>query len=194
MTTAGILLAAGASRRFGEEDKLMASLNGAPLVSYAARALQGLDPDILIGVTRSAGVAACLEGFECVSPPEDNPLQSDSLRVGITKAQEHGATRALIVLGDMPYVAAGLLADVVALCTKTMPSATSDGQRIMPPACFPKASFLNLCELAGDRGAASLLQDLPLTSLVAVSSGLLLDIDTPGQLSDQEPPEASEVK
>ena len=39
MKTLGVLLAAGASRRFGAEDKLLAPWQGQPLVMAASRAL-----------------------------------------------------------------------------------------------------------------------------------------------------------
>ncbi|MEM1065762.1 MAG: NTP transferase domain-containing protein, partial [Pseudomonadota bacterium] len=93
MKTAGVLLAAGASRRFGAADKLLAPLNGRPLISYAARALVAAKPDVLIAISRNADVDTMLAGFDIMKPPENDPKQSDSLRAGIARAQALGAWR-----------------------------------------------------------------------------------------------------
>ncbi|MEM8581827.1 MAG: nucleotidyltransferase family protein [Pseudomonadota bacterium] len=178
MTLAGILLGAGASRRFGKKDKLLEPLRGKPLVTHAASALRDFAPDHLIGVARSASVIDQLRDFDIVSPNEDDPAQSDSLRAGVARAQDLGASRVLIVLGDMPFITLDLLREVVARSTDTRPSAATDKACALPPACFPAASFPDLMALRGDRGAAALLQDLPETHLVPVSSRLLKDIDT----------------
>ncbi|MEM9900977.1 MAG: nucleotidyltransferase family protein [Pseudomonadota bacterium] len=178
MTTAGVLLAAGRSRRFGAEDKLLAPLKGRPLVAHAVAALRAVKPEVLIGVTRSAAVSRLLAGFEIVAPLEDAPEQADSLRAGLSCAWACGAKRVLVVLGDMPFVTPALLADVLARCEETRPSAATDGFRPMPPACFPEAFFPEVLALRGDRGAARLLRNLPCEALVHVPPRTLHDIDT----------------
>ena len=182
MITAGVLLAAGASRRFGAADKLLALLHGQPLVTHAARALAAAKPDVLIAATRSEDVALLLDGFEIVHPPEDHPEHSDSLRRGIERAKASGADRAVVVLGDMPFVTPALITDVIAKTTAQTPGAATDGQRPMPPACFPAACFEDLMQQTGDRGAAQLLKELPPSALVQASNQTLRDIDTPAAL------------
>ncbi|MEM6382449.1 MAG: NTP transferase domain-containing protein [Pseudomonadota bacterium] len=184
MTVAGVLLAAGTSSRFGGADKLLSTLHGSPLVSYAANALRTYQPDVRIAVVRSNPVAALLTDFDCVQAPEDEPLQADSLRAGVSRAMRLGANQIIVVLGDMPFVTASLLAEVAGLCTETRPSASSDGDRIMPPACFPKALFPKLLNLKGDHGAAVLVQGLPKTALARFSARDLLDVDTTDALEE----------
>lgn len=183
MKTAGVLLAAGASRRFGAADKLLAPLNGRPLISYAARALVAAKPDVLIAISRNADVDTMLAGFDIMKPPENDPKQSDSLRAGIARAQALGARRSIVVLGDMPFVTPGLIENVMSRSTPTTPAAATDGQRRMPPACFPAACFADLLAQTGDRGAAAVLQALPQSALVTAEHGELLDIDTPDALA-----------
>lgn len=180
--TAGILLAAGLSRRFGSEDKLLAPLDGKPLIAHAADALRALSPRMLIAVTRCERVAAQLPDFHIARPGSANAAQSDSLRAGVALADAVGAQRALIVLGDMPHVSADLMRQIVTRCTASLPSAASLGQRAQAPSCWPRASFPALLALQGDQGGRALLQNLPPDQLVRASSHQLRDIDTPADL------------
>lgn len=188
MTTAGVLLAAGSSRRFGDADKLIAPLAGHPLVSHAARALSAVEPEILIAVTRTYQVAALLDGFDVVRLDNTKPAQADSLRAGVARAIVLGATRAVVVLGDMPFVTPALIDMVISRSTGTTPAAATDGKRPMPPACFPAACFSKLMAQSGDHGAADLIKALPPSALVAAPSLALRDIDTPAALDAAQNP------
>ncbi|WP_158547454.1 NTP transferase domain-containing protein [Rhodovulum sp. 12E13] len=183
--TAAILLAAGASRRFGAQNKLLAAFRGRPLVTHAAEALRasGLAP--LIAVTTSPDVAALLPGFHLVSPDRPDPEQSDSLRAGVAEARRLGAPSALVALADMPGVTPDLLRTVAARATATEAAAASDGLRALPPACFPAALFDALLGATGDRGARPLLAGLPPAQHVPAPPEALRDIDTPGDLAAQ---------
>ena len=181
MTRAGVLLAAGGSRRFGTGDKLLAPLGDKPLVAHAADALRASDLDTRIAVVRSKEVAALLTGFETVTPDEADPKQSDSLRAGVLKARDLGATQITVVLGDMPFVTAAMIDAVTHACTATRPAAAWDGTRPIPPVCFPDIFFDDLLALQGDRGAAALLSDAVFVS----ASGLALhDVDTREALTE----------
>ena len=181
--TAAVLLAAGASRRFGAADKLLAGLRGRPLVAHAAAALRqsGLAP--LIAVTTNPQVAALLPEFRIVRPDLPDPAQSDSLRAGIAAARALGAARVVVALGDMPDVPPDLLRAVAARATDTLPAAATDGARVLPPACFPAALFDALLVARGDRGARGLLAGLPEAQRVPAAPGALRDIDTPADLA-----------
>lgn len=178
MTTAGVLLAAGHSRRFGPTNKLLATLRGIALVDHAARAMRASGVDVLLAVVSDDAVAARLNGFDIVRPPEPVPAQSDSLRAGVAAAALSGSDRVLIALGDMPFVTSKHLRAVMAQCDDTIPSATTDGTRPTPPACFPRIAFGALLALNGDRGAGAMLADLPDDALVRAPTGMLRDLDT----------------
>jgi CTP:molybdopterin cytidylyltransferase MocA len=179
MSTAAVLLAAGASRRFGPQNKLLTPFHGKPLITYAAEALRSLTPDFLIGVTKSESIAELLDGFEIAVPTEPDLGQANSLRAGISVARVRGASKVLVVLGDMPFVDTIMLQQIVALCTYAWPSAASDGVRSMPPACFPAPLFPELMNLQGDCGAATLLQNIPENYIFKAPKRKLYDIDTP---------------
>jgi len=181
--TAGILLASGASRRFGAADKLLAPLEGRPLVAHAAAALAQAVAGPLIVVAARPEVAAAVPGFAPVRPARPDPAQSDSLAAGIARARALGAGRAVVTLGDMPRVTPELIRAVRDRCTAAQAAAATDGTRPMPPACFPAALFDTLQALSGDRGAAPVLRALPEGQLVAAPAGALVDIDTAADLA-----------
>lgn len=184
MRTAGILLAAGRSERFGSRDKLLADLAGSPLVSHAAGALRTLNPDDLLAVATSSRVAALLPGFRVVKPDAQRPDQSDSLRAGIAAARACGADRALIVLGDMPLIPTALLRALLERATAHGAAASKGGVRPMPPACFGRDRFAEILGIRGDEGARRLLSGLPEGAMVRTAPEFLTDVDTPDDLQE----------
>ena len=180
---AGILLAAGHGRRFGQGNKLLADWRGMPVVVHAARALRGAAPDQLIAVVRDARVAALLPGFRIVMAAEAEAM-SDSLRLGLAAAQ---ADKALIVLGDMPAVPPAHLAALVRACTPARAAASGwpapDRPRPGVPACLPRAMFAAATRIEGDQGARDLLAG---AALVALPDGAGRDIDRPEDLAEPQ--------
>lgn len=178
MMRTGLLLAAGASRRFGPEDKLLAPLRGRPLVQYAADAMRHAPLDDRVAVIANPALRPLLGGFRIVVT--EKGAQSDSLRAGLAHAGQ--PDRLVIALGDMPDVTSDLLSQVLDLAIDDSAAASHDGQRPMPPACFPRAWLPRLAGLSGDRGAARLLRDLPEKRLVHAPA-LLRDVDLPRHLA-----------
>ena len=175
--TAAILLAAGLSRRFGAEDKLLSDHHGRPLVDHAAATLAGLPCARHIAVVRVGApkLRALLEarGFAVVENDAPETGMARSLALGIMAAGD--AEAALIALGDMPAIPAAHLA---ALCARLSPdapiAATAGPSRPMVPAAFVASVFARLQALTGDRGAQDVLADVP---TVALDPALLFDID-----------------
>ncbi len=184
MTVAALLLAAGQSRRFGRQDKLMALRHGLPLVAHAARLL--VRPDIVLrfAVVASQPVAEVLrsEGFATLMLPAGQP-QSASIAAGIAAVTATGAKRVLIALGDMPHLAPQDIARLLAM-PPDRPASAFDEAVPMPPAIFPRDWFPRLAALAGDQGAGMLLRDLPAASRLLVPAQRLRDVDRPGDLDE----------
>lgn len=182
--TVGLLLAAGASRRFGPENKLLATLSGRPLIAHATDAMRGAGLVRRVAVISDRALRDFLDGFEVVLVPQGR--QSDSLRAGLNAVGQ--VDRLLIALGDMPNVTSDLLDRVISRCSEYGPSASCDtGGPPMPPACFPAALLPELTLLTGDQGAGRLIRDLPGNALV-FAPGLLRDIDHPADLAVDQPP------
>jgi molybdenum cofactor cytidylyltransferase len=189
--TAGLLLAAGRSARFGAANKLLAPFRGRPLVVHAADALRAAPLDHRIALTADPRVAALLPGFAIVvadlADTGTTPAaQSDSLRAGLARARSLGADRILVALGDMPLVTPALLTAILDRAALTGAAAATDGGLRSPPAAFVPAFFDALAAVSGDRGAGAILAALPDDALVP-APGLLGDIDTPEDLARLSP-------
>lgn len=181
MNNAILLLAAGASLRFGPDDKLLAPVKGKPLVRHAAEAALAAGAERHIAVVSSPQVAALLPEFRKVVVPAGVP-QSESLKAGVSVAAAFGMEAVAVVLADMPWVTTALIDAVMARGGK-QPAAATDGTRIMPPALLPAALFDAVAGLSGDQGAGALLRDLPAERRILAEARILADIDTPEDLA-----------
>jgi molybdenum cofactor cytidylyltransferase len=182
---AAVLLAAGQSRRFGAADKLLADLDGEPLVTRAARRIVELGPGRRIAVCGSADdVPAKLltaQGFDIVPNPYPERGLSHSLALGIAEAAAGPEQAALVCLADMPFVR---LAHLEALLARFdaghIPVVASARAGIaMPPALFARALFDRLREMKGDRGAREMLAS---AQIVEAPAAELADVDLPDDL------------
>ncbi|MEP2101441.1 MAG: nucleotidyltransferase family protein [Parasphingorhabdus sp.] len=177
------LLAAGQSRRFGDQDKLAALLHGKMLGLHAAETLSNLPVDhrIIIASDPDHPCAAGWEkmGYHIIVNEHAAEGQSTSVRCAANSAAASGASALLICLADMPYIAPQHLQNLCQTFKDGEQSkvvASSDGGKAMPPAIFPAGQITALKDLRGDQGARQLLQT---AHLAAAPDGSLLDIDTP---------------
>ncbi len=175
-----LLLAAGRSRRFGAADKLMAGLDGRPVVEWAIGAQAGLTARRFAVVGPDGGAAAArlaAAGFERVVNPDPTAGQGHSLALGAAAVARTTETeRMLVLLGDMPRVTPALLARLLAAGDF---AASSDGSRSGPPALFPRRLFGELARLRGEHGGRDWLAGaVP----VIADPGELGDIDTVADL------------
>jgi molybdenum cofactor cytidylyltransferase len=185
VTIAVVLLAAGRSSRFGGA-KLAADLGGSALALHPAETLARLDIALRIAVVSSETPSLAALGFDCVMlEPVGAPL-SQSLRHGVAQAVANGASAVLVALADMPLIP---LAHFQALLNGY--AGLADGNGIatranaiaMPPAVFGPGLLAGLQNRDGDRGARSLLKDLP---TIELAPDLAIDVDTPADLARAE--------
>ncbi|MDF0541241.1 nucleotidyltransferase family protein [Sphingobium sp. H39-3-25] len=182
---AAVLLAAGASRRFGQENKLLADLNGRALVTHAASVLAevGFACRIAVCAPEDDAVAALLAplGFVIVRGRVDRTDMAASLSVGVASAMAHDVDAVLMCLGDMPFISAAHV-DALLLAHGDRPlavTASFDGAHPMPPALLGRGHFAALQAMQGDKGARDLLADAARVPAPALQ---LRDIDRPGDL------------
>lgn len=192
MRIAAILLAAGAAERFGGPSKLLADLDGAPVVVHAARALSASAACRVIAVTGRD--ASAMEAALASLPIEfiHNPAWADgmggSIAAGV-RALPPGIDAALIVPGDMPFMTPAFfnkLIDTFETSSEPRPIVfpqRPDGTQANP-VLWPKRYFSKLALLSGPAGGKSLLHSLGDQSvgITITDARLLTDIDTQADL------------
>ena len=189
---AGLLLAGGASRRFGS-NKLVAPLGDRPVVRWSAEALEAaVDVVYVVIPTGSEAVRQALDGVAVrwVENPDAREGLASSIRAGVA-ALPAETSAVVITLGDQPLVDPRVIRRVVdhwrsagaearAVVTKYL-----DGRG--HPTLFGAALFPALCMLAGDRGARDLLTSLgAAVEVVSVGHERPADVDTPEALETLE--------
>jgi molybdenum cofactor cytidylyltransferase len=181
---AGIVLAAGSSRRLGEPKQLV-FLGGKTLLERAARVAReaGLEPVyIVFGVVVSGGhdVDFCVGKLDGCTPLFNEGAaegMASSIRVGVEAAVESGVDGVVVMACDQPAVSAAHLLELMAGGGEVVASEYAGRRGV--PAYFPASSFKELMELRGDVGARELLRGARVVEL----PGGELDVDTVEELA-----------
>ena len=182
--TAILLLASGLSSRFGAGDKLMADLDGRPVLARAASALANrlLAKRVAVVGTHQNARRTCLEGlgFESVLNPAPEDGQGRTLAIGSQYVRDAtDADSVLILLGDMPFVTDKHLEGLAEALSQGAGAVMSETRgRLSPPALFRRDHFNQLAAVTGDRGARRIFERLPTRQVVAAAPDLLMDIDS----------------
>lgn len=188
MTTAGLLLAAGAGRRFGRP-KALVDVDGEALVTRAVRVLTegGCSPIVVVLGARADDVRALVPGrVTTVYAPDWERGMSASLRAGLSAVVEltPGPESVLVHLVDLPGVGPGVVDRLRALSgPEAVARATYDGT-VGHPVLFGRRWWRDIGSAAhGDEGARGWL--LGRTDVRLVECGDLAegtDVDRPGDL------------
>ena len=182
-----VVLAAGLSKRFGGESKLLADLGGEPLVRHAVRAVaeSGL-ADVVVVTGREAG--ACRDALrdlpvQFVHNPKWEDGMGSSIACGVA-ALDADLAGAFIVPGDMPFITPDLLRTLMAAFSETgerravFPTSPAGEQRT--PVLWPRHLLSRLRSLSGAEGGKSLLKSIAGDALgvTIADQSLLTDVDT----------------
>lgn len=187
---AGILLAAGQGRRFGDHSKLVTPLaDGTPVVQAAARSLLGGGLDRCLAVVRPGDeeVARIMRGvgLEVMPCSASDRGMGASLAAGVAASRQ--ADGWVIALGDMPWIAPGTVKAVAgALRDGAWLAAPSHEGKGGHPVGFGAELGDELRGLDGDAGARGVVMaHRPyLVQIPVVDPGVLRDVDRPGDLVD----------
>ena len=187
---AAIVLAAGLSSRMGR-NKLLADLNGRPLLRHAAEAAVGSAVDSVIVVTGNEAdkAEAALKNLrlKTVHNPDYAKGLSSSLKSGIAAAPGD-CDGVIILLGDMPGVKSVLIDRMIAAFdpedSRAICVAARHGKR-GNPVLWAQRFFAEIMALEGDVGAKHLMamNDELVCEVEAPDDGPLTDIDTPEALA-----------
>jgi molybdenum cofactor cytidylyltransferase len=185
-----LLLAAGQSRRMGGPNKLLAELDGVPMVAHVARRLLASRARPIVAVlgnqAESVDNALAKLPVERVRNLEFAEGLSTSLKRGIA-ALPSDLEGALVCLGDMPLISGRHLDRLIGafnpLEGRAIIVPTRNGKR-GNPVLWAKRFFPEMSELAGDVGAKHLISEhAELVAEVEMDDdAIFVDIDTPEAL------------
>lgn len=189
---AALVLAAGRSRRWGARNKLLAEVDGVPMVRHAVAAAVAsrADPVIVVLGHERDRVAAALDG--CAVTMVDNPDHAAGLSASLHRglaALPAEADGVVVLLGDMPRVTARIVDRLIAAFDPAQGRAicvpTCDGKR-GNPVLFARRFFAEMQAISGDVGARALLGAYPDTvhEVVVPDDGILHDVDDPRSLAE----------
>lgn len=189
---AGILLAAGASRRYGS-DKLLASLDGKPVVRWSAEALlPAVDALVVVTGANAAAIRGALAGLpvRLVTNAQAADGMGTSIAAGVASLTAD-VEAALIALGDQPRPSARAVEAVRQRFARGGASIVAPRFRGVPghPVLFARAIFPELRALRGDQGARAIVERAPArVAIVGVDEAPPADVDVPADLGRMAEP------
>jgi len=187
-----IVLAAGQSKRFGENNKLLECMGGRTLIEISvASALQSKAGQVIV-VTgfEDARIRTALPGYDVTFVDNERYRDgiSSSISCGVAAVPEQ-VRGAVIMLADMTGIRADHLDRMIDAFIN------GDGQQIVlpvfkgqrgNPVLWPRSQFQALMDLHGDMGGRALLQGLESSQLCRVEmsdDAIFFDVDKTGDLN-----------
>lgn len=186
MTVAGLLLAAGAGRRFGMP-KALVRHRGTLFVEHAARMLHegGCAPVVVVlgAAADTVRATATLPGSSLVDNPEWTTGMGSSLRAGLAALAPSDAVAALVLPVDTPGVTAAAVRRLASLGTpEALARATYSGKP-GHPVLLGRTRWAAVAESAvGDAGARGYLAAHPPLDVPCEDVAAGADVDHPSDL------------
>lgn len=187
----GVLLAAGEGTRFEGGNKLLAEVEGTPIVRRAAKTLCRSSVDDIVAVVghEANQVNEALTDLDLTVRPNENFAagQSTSVRVGVDAAENADWDAVVFMLGDMPFVSP------TTVDTLRAAYANGDGTIVVPtyeeqrgnPVLFGRRHYDALATVSGDRGGRRLIEDHANAVRIDVDdSGVRRDVDYRADLEE----------
>ena len=182
--TAGIILAAGTSSRYGQFKQLL-DWKGKPFIRQVTEtALQaGLEPVVVVTGFRHTDVASHLQDLpiRLIHNPDFELGQSTSIKAGIRSLPQHiGA--AVFLLADQPQIPPEVIRALVETHAGECPSILAPlvlEERRANPVLFDCVTFPDLLNLTGDIGGRGIFDKHRVTYLPWHDDILIFDVDKP---------------
>ncbi|CAG1004613.1 Nicotine blue oxidoreductase [Anaerolineales bacterium] len=182
--TAGIILAAGESSRFGSPKQLL-TWKGKPFVRQVAEtALQtGLWPVVVVTGFRATDIESALSGLPVaiVHNPDYQQGQGTSIRAGVDSLSDKVGA-AIFLLADQPQIPVEVIQALVESHGREMQTILAPlvlEERRANPVLFDRDTFPDLLQLKGDVGGRAIFDKHRVEYLPWHDDILLLDVDKP---------------
>ncbi len=184
-----IVLAAGTSQRFGAPNKLLATIEGEPIVYHTTAIACASSATPVVAVTGAARGAVASAVRSCPVTVRYNQDyasgQASTVRLGAKIARDAGWAGLVYCLGDMPFVDPATLdrlVDRFQSTDATIVYPEYNGQRANP-VLFGERWFDALVSIEGDRGGRQLFDQCgSIGAVQCTDAGVVRDIDTPQDL------------
>ncbi len=184
-----LLLCGGKASRFGS-DKLLADVDGQPLVAHSVRHLiAGIGNALAVIPPHSKALYRVLDdaGCDILESPDCARGMGASLAAGVKATAD--ASGWIVALGDMPFVKPLTIATILAKIEKGAMIAAPMYETIRGhPVGFSAALKSELMALDGDEGAKHLLaahrDDVHM--ILVTDPGVSADIDVPSDLTNRK--------
>lgn len=180
----GIVLAAGAARRFGRP-KVLADLAGRPMITHVVDAAfsAGLAPLVVVAGRDPEPLRRALDAsVRIVANPLAALGQSTSVRVGFEAAAMFDAATAVVLMGDEPGVSPRIIRRVVEVAADGVPARARYTDGPGHPVAVPRAFWEEIAAgVWGDEGARTVLAHLAVRNVV-VATSRPIDVDRPADL------------
>ena len=192
MSVAGLVLAAGAGRRFGSPKALLTRADGRRYVDHAVASLRDAGCDPVVVVVGAAGesvrdllAAAPVRIVDC---PTWSQGMGESLRAGLAALDGLACETVVVTLVDLPDVGSDVVARLVAAASDSGPIALVRAAykgRPGHPVVLGRDHWSGIREMAeGDRGARDYLATHPHRTVECGDLATGRDVDTPQDLMD----------
>lgn len=182
---AGIVLAAGGSKRFGDA-KITLDWQGKPFLRHVSlTALQaGLCPLYIISGAYPQEVNQAVRDLpvDIIENPHWRKGLSSSLKLGVQCLLEDDLVSAVIImLADQPQIPPELLKAMLKKYQQTQAQIIAPfiGEQRANPVLFNRTVFADLLTVQGDQGGRELIQRYDLVRLNWQDPSILCDVDTP---------------
>lgn len=182
---AAIILAAGQSKRFGDQNKMLFEVDGTAIIRRTVSTVSSaqLGDAVLVSGKDTADVLKACEGVDIrhIENPTPWAGMGTSLAAGANAISED-MEAFFVVLGDMPFLKSETITQMAEAFD---PKSGNDiavpihNGRRGHPVLFAKKYLTRLRALTGDQGARALLIEHPerIQAIVVDDAGTLVDID-----------------
>ncbi len=192
----GIVLAAGSSRRFGDDKRKQKLATGKSVTEQSILNAAAALEQVMV-VLRFGDQAYLEELSHTINLPNVTYFRAPDSARGMAHSLSNAVHQvsdwdgAVVLLADMPF----LLPDTIRQLVKTWEKHRQNEPIVMPeidgkighPVLFPQIYFAEIERLEGDRGARPVIEDheQKVITVVVEDRGILQDIDRPEDIDSQ---------